>query len=520
MPGTPWTAALSGRGFDARRGVLLATTCLVAAGLGHGVATAATLSIFKGNVAVSVLTYQGIAATVPLGHPLPNTNGAVAIADGAYPHVFLNDGPDSNFGVTAPYSLRFYASQTGATATLRGSFKIPSYYVKGASSGFFTGSFSSKSEGSINISADGNSLTMMGYDAPVDAIDASNANTSVSTETGNTDIAPNANRTVVQVNSDGSVVYTDTTAYPGNNPRAVVLAPDGNYYMAGNGGNGNGDGNIGTLTGVQKIAPGALSPASQQIGAFNVTSVGLPADKKPFKDNNFRGETLFNNTLFVTKGSGSNGMNTVYQVGPAGAFAGGAGITTGAATVITPLPGFPIQAAKSDANFFPFGIWFANATTLYVADEGDGTLATAATNANAGLEKWIYSSVDSQWRLAYVLQAGLQLGTPYTVSGKASHVTGSYTTETGGLRNITGRTNKDGTVTIFAITSTVSDTSITGDQGADPNRLVAITDNPAFATAADASAEQFSVLATASYGEVMRGVAMVRCRAQKNAPCD
>ncbi len=36
------------------------------------------------------------------------------------------------------------------------------------------------------------------------------------------------------------------------------------------------------------------------------------------KDNNFRGETISNNTLYITKGSGGNGINTVYQVGASG----------------------------------------------------------------------------------------------------------------------------------------------------------------------------------------------------------
>jgi hypothetical protein len=44
---------------------------------------------------------------------------------------------------------------------------------------------------------------------------------------------------------------------------------------------------------------------------------------------------------------------------------------------------------------------------------------------------------------------------------------------TDGLRNLSGKANRDGTVTIFAITSTISGS---GDQGADPNRLVSITD--------------------------------------------
>jgi hypothetical protein len=70
-----------------------------------------------------------------------------------------------------------------------------------------------------------------------------------------------------------------------------------------------------------------------------------------------------------------------------------------------------------------------------------------------------------------------------------------------GLRNITGRGNPNGTVTIWAITSTVSGN---GDQGADPNQLVTITDNLA-ATTLPAS-EQFEVLRTAGYREVLRGV--------------
>ena len=37
---------------------------------------------------------------------------------------------------------------------------------------------------------------------------------------------------------------------------------------------------------------------------------------------------------------------------------------------------------------FPFGIWFANASTLYVGDEGDGVAVDAPTSTKAGLQKW------------------------------------------------------------------------------------------------------------------------------------
>src|SRR6202043_3201661 len=38
------------------------------------------------------------------------------------------------------------------------------------------------------------------------------------------------------------------------------------------------------------------------------------ADDKPGKDNNFRGITEYNGALYFTKGSGSNGVQTVYTV--------------------------------------------------------------------------------------------------------------------------------------------------------------------------------------------------------------
>ena len=59
-------------------------------------------------------------------------------------------------------------------------------------------------------------------------------------------------------------------------------------------------------------------------------------------------------------------------------------------------------------------------------------------------------------------------------------------------------------VEIFATTSTVS---TSGDQGADPNKLVKITDKLHATTLPDD--ESFRTLKTSEYGEVFRGVALV-----------
>jgi uncharacterized protein (TIGR03437 family) len=238
------------------------------------------------------------------------------------------------------------------------------------------------------------------------------------------------------------------------------------------------------------------------VGNFSVTQYTNPATGAPFaadkagKDNNFRGLTIYNKTLYVTKGSGSNGFDTVYQVGNAGTLPTPA---TAATTPITVLPGFPTVSAKTAGinNIYPFGIWFANATTLYVADEGDGVLADAGVSTLAGLQKW--TLVNGTWQMAYVLQNGLNLGVPYSLPNYPT----ALNPATAGLRNITGRVNGDGTVTIWAVTSTVS---ANGDQGADPNLLVSITDTIT-ATAPSAN-QQFTVIKAAKAGEVLRGVAL------------
>src|SRR5262249_17182385 len=126
---------------------------------------------------------------------------------------------------------------------------------------------------------------------------------------------------------------------------------------------------------------------------------------------------------------------------------------------------------------FPFGIWFADANTLYVCDEGDGTLVTPAVNGNvatpasqatAGVQKWVRSN--GVWSMAYVLQNGLNIGIPYSVANYPA----SLNPATGGCRNITGQVRDGGKrVNIFAVTSTIS---ASGDQGADPNKLVKVTD--------------------------------------------
>jgi hypothetical protein len=503
---------------------------------------------------VSRSVYLGTASTVTIGETLPlgceggltgltievptTTGGTTAVTvpcgfaadNGEYPNLFdthnvwNNANSDGSFGVTSPIFLDYLTSDGFPL----GSLPIPSDQI--------VTSFSSKSELALNRSVDGRSITFMAYRGGVGCggtevsptrpslLDVSASNTPgvcdptnpvISTFVSNPVVPTAYYRAVAEVDEDGHIGFTDGNAYSGDNGRAAIKAGNGLYYMVGNDNSGNlskkqmsttSDGiDLSNATGAELLFPGQTPPTPPNIDMIGRLEFG---SDKPGKDTNFRGLTVFNNTLYVTKGSGSNGINTVYQVGKSGTLPTGSA-TALASEPITILPGFPNTAA-STSTAFPFGIWFADANTLYVCDEGDGVLVTPAVNGNvadaqslatAGLQK--YSLINGTWVLQYILQDGLDIGVPYSVPRYPS----TLNPATGGCRNIAGQHNLDGTVTIFAITSTIS---ANGDTGADPNKLVKVTDRVSDTNlpTGDFYLGHFTTIRSAEAREVLRGVAL------------
>ena len=489
--------------------------------------------LIPGDLLVSTSQYKNdpniVAGTTQLPPGCTGANCVTAIANGSYPQVFNNVTVDANFGVTSPFLLK----QITPSGLPQGVIPVPTSELNT--------SFSSKSEGALNLSTDGKSVTFMGYVAAPDTVDVSNANTPAVIDPTNP--VPGAYyRAVANLSSDGRFTFTETNAYSGDNGRAAIEANvDGQdiFYTTGNAGNGANPQPSGVVlgTGAQIVTPSNIPEAKQTpgqptpVGSFSVAQLGDKADKVG-KDDNFRGLAIYNNVLYYTKGSGSNGVDTVYFLDTTGtACPDGVGLpvagaklpTAGIESTLTSaglasnmciLKGFPTALAKdaTDASDYPFGLWFANPTTLYVADEGagdntyaNGSYTAAAASATAGLQKWVYSAAAGQWQLAYTLQNGLNLGAPYSVRGYPTginSVTGlPWAPATDGLRNLTGQVNRDGTVSIWAVTSTVSGG---GDQGADPNQLVEITDSLK-ATSAPAQ-ERFRTVVPALYDQVVRGV--------------
>jgi hypothetical protein len=497
------------------------------------------------TLVLSRSVYAGNAATVTVGQTLPpgcvagtvpvqllaggtaneKVTCGTAVADGTYPTVFNNDAPDGSFGITSPIFLDNITTE----GSLLGTLPIPTDQI--------VTSFSSKSEVALNLSTDGKSITFVGYrggtgflTAP-NQLDVSNSNTPGVVDPTNP-VVSQYFRSVAEVDASGHLQITEGNAYSGNNGRAAIKA-NSLYYLTGNDNNGGLSSsqltgtqigiNLVTSTGAELLVPGQAPPVPpniNKIGDFEITQVIDPSTGKPYakadkagKDNNFRGLTIFNNTMYVTKGSGGNGINTVYQVGNAGELPSGDTATL-AKLPITVLPGFPTTLASGVSTTgnptpvaFPFGIWFANATTLYVCDEGDGTMvapvngnvADAVTLATAGVQKW--SLVNGTWQMDYVLQNGLNIGVPYSVPNYPA----ALSPATDGCRNITGRVNGNGTVVIYAVTSTIS---ASGDQGADPNKLVKVTDLlKATTLPASGGLGKFVTIRSANAGEVLRGIA-------------
>ena len=500
--------------------LLLAGCSVLALGLSAGMAQAkvsktppAPVLIKHNSVVISTSTYdhtQGAIAALTIGTTTlakSATATTTAVAGNDYVTTWNNASVDGSYGVTSAIQLIDIAANTGAVLH---TIPVPADQV--------VTSFPSKSELGLHVTPD-NRIVFVGYgSAGIGALDVSNSDAVAGQDPTNpvTHAFGSAYafpRTIVTMDVTGKFAYTPTIAYGGNNGRSALLGSNGLYYTVGNANNGNaavfGSGNgtnpdVTETTGLEVVNPIDGATASVAIPANNSAEVDPllqftfsgKADK-PGKDTNYRGVTEFGGALYFTKGSGSNGVQTVYTAN------GLPTVANAAAATISIVPGFPTDSAKATGgDFTPFAVFFANPTTMYVTDEGSGDATDKASHA--GLEKW--SLVNGTWQLDYVLTKGL-IG---TVDTNLTGADGQYPdVTTVGLRNLTGVVHPNGTtVTLWATTST---SSTSGDQGADPNKVVKITDVVVDTTLSGRVArESFKTVAGPTYGTVYRGVAYVQ----------
>ena len=185
-------------------------------------------------------------------------------------------------------------------------------------------------------------------------------------------------------------------------------------------------------------SPGSPTP----VASFNVTQLGDTPDKIG-KDDNFRGLAELQQRSVLHQGQrqqrrqhgvlpGHDRQRLPGRRRPPGR---GAPLPT-AALAYDPRPlrtGLAPEHVRARVSrrrslrprrSFPFGLWFANTDTLYVADEGNGEntygghneYTKAAAEPRRACRNGSLTSAPT-WQLAYTFQTGLNLGQPYTVPG-------------------------------------------------------------------------------------------------------
>ncbi len=349
----------------------------------------------------------------------------------------------------------------------------------GARETAISGEYGSSSEGTLELSADGQSLTIAGYGVNAATYNAgeSNGNNAY----GNAALAQSTSvpggtyaavpRVIADVSYNGTVdtstalLNVDNT----NNPRSAATVNGSSFILSGQGVKGD------TTQGVQAAAD----------GASGATIVNDATDTRTAE--------IYNGNLYVSTDS---------KQGAAGFTANIAaynGIPTAGATP-TILPGISqsvtlgggngngVNGSSGSVNISPENFFFANSSTLYVADGGN---PKGGGLGDGGLQKW--SLNNGAWTLDYTLSSGLNLVSNKTADPGAG---GQATT---GLIGLTGQVNANGTVSLYATNATVGDLNQTA--------LYGVTDTLADTTAAQASGEGFSTLATAAPDTNIRGVA-------------
>ncbi len=392
----------------------------------------------------------------------------------------------------APLSLFQFQTTGTSAATFVNSMALPQT-ASGANHAI-SGEYGSSSEGGLQLTGDGKNLVIMGYG--VNAADF-NANPSAFGPTDPT--KPNAlaqsssaavPRVVAVIGADGSVDTTTalTNVFNGNNPRSVASADGTTFYVSGQGTGSDHTAGVfyatkgattatpitGDDTATNKGGPRNISQDTREVQIVNGQLV-VSVDSKGGKDNarSFIGTV---GTGLPTTTLNNNNMGETML--PGFGNSGGTG-----KVVLNANTANGISLAGQEINLSPEDFFFANSTTLYVADSGFSKNDSAATHlGDGGLQKW--SLVNGTWVLDYTLSAGLNLVANTAAAG------------TTGLLGLTGEVI-DGQVELFATNYTIGDT--------DPTFLYGITDDLNATTRPNG--ETFTQLAVAPPDSTFKGVA-------------
>ena len=392
----------------------------------------------------------------------------------------------------APLTLFQYTPAGTSSAAFVSSLELPQTTVVGGNYAV-SGEYGSSSEGTLQLSGNGQYLTIMGYGINADTFNASPGTYSASST--NTALAQSGSltgqsytpiaRVAATIDANGNVNSTTGlfNIFNGNNPRSVYSADGTTFYVSGQGTSGDATGGVFYTT----------------LGSSSATSItGTDAGSGASQDT--RDVQIYNSQLYVSTDSKSGATNRSY-VGtlgtgtPTSCGGGSSGCPpvqlpgTGTATgkyTITATNGNGINSSGQQINLSPENYFFANSTTLYVADSGSGKQTSATSpDGDGGLQKW--SLVSGSWVLDYTVSAGLNL-----VANTATKSTD--TSGTTGLYGLTGEVVGN-QVYLYATNETIADL--------DPTYLYGVTDT---LSATTNPGDTFTQLAAAPADSNFKGV--------------
>jgi len=452
-------------------------------------------AVLIGGAAVAAGFLSSVAVTTAMADPITSFTAGDLVIDTV---------TGTTLDSASPMTLQeFSLNASGTSATSVGTLALPQTTV-GANSAI-SGEYGSASEGILQQSVNGQYLTIMGYGVNAAAFNSAPLTTYGTSALGQTTSLTAAQQTgtpvttvprvVALIGADGSV--NTSTALTGvfnqNNPRSAVTVDGTSFYVSGQG--------------ASKTDP-TQGVFYAPLGATTATAIDNSTDT--------RSVSIYNNTLYVSrdynppKSGNQNFTNISSLVGPNGLPTSSTGLTT---THITP-PASPFSAGGNNGSITltpgtqngvndsrlgsfvylsPEQYFFANSTTLYVADSGqpkNGSVNAAALG-EGGLQKW--SLVNGAWTLDYDLVAGLNLVN--NANANSNTPTASGVT---GLFGLTGEV-VNGQVELFATSYGLNELS--------PSYLYEITDTLSDTTIAEAGVEAFQTLYSAPDDTSIRGVA-------------
>ena len=395
----------------------------------------------------------------------------------------------------------------GTSATSVGTLTLPQ--VSSGANSAISGEYGSASEGVLQLSANGQYLTIMGYGVNANTFNGAPTSTYGTAALGQTTSLTVAQQTGTPVTTVPRVVgligangsIDTSTALTGvfnqNNPRSVATVDGSTFYVSGQG--------------ASKTDP-TQGVFLATRGATTATPIDNSTDTRVVSIvNNGSGNTLYVSRDQNPPGSGSQNFTNVSSLtGPGGGLpTSSAGLVT---THITP-PASPLSSGGNNGSInltaglangvnnsrigsfvylSPESYFFASPTVLYVADSGQPKNGNAnkAALGEGGLQKWVLTS--GVWTLAYDLVNGLNLVNNANANSNTPTAAGVT-----GLFGLTGKVVGD-TVELFATSYGLNELS--------DSFLYEITDDLADTTIAEAGSEDFTTLLTAGPDELIRGV--------------